>query len=162
MAIGEGFMSSAGLIFFLFGIGAFMNVVIKSKSMEAAVGGLLKKTKGKEIMIIPILMIFFAAGGTVYGMAEETLVFYAILVPVFLLAGFDSLTAVFTILLGAGVGVAASTVNPFAIGAAIDAIPGVTTSLGDGMMFRFISVAIFASLAISFVMIRAKKIQQGK
>jgi hypothetical protein len=55
------------------------------------------------------------------GLAEETIPFYGILIPVMLTAGYDALTAVATVLVGAGVGVLGSTVNPFATVIASDA-----------------------------------------
>ena len=64
--------------------------------------------------MIPILMALFAAGGTIYGMAEESLPFYTLLVPVMLAARFDPVVAASTVLLGAGIGTLGSTINPFA------------------------------------------------
>ncbi len=59
-------------------------------------------------------MALFAAGGTIYGMAEESLPFYTLLVPVMMAARFDPLVAAATVLLGAGIGTLGSTINPFA------------------------------------------------
>ncbi len=59
-------------------------------------------------------MALFAAGGTIYGMAEESLPFYTLLVPVMMAARFDPLVATATVLLGAGIGTLGSTINPFA------------------------------------------------
>ncbi len=64
--------------------------------------------------MIPILMALFAAGGTIYGMAEESLPFYTLLVPVMMAARFDPLVAAATVLLGSGIGTLGSTINPFA------------------------------------------------
>ena len=69
--------------------------------------------KGKEKWLIPVLMTLFAIGGTTYGMQEEAVAFYALVVPIMLAAGYNAMTAVMVIVLGAGVGVLASTVNPF-------------------------------------------------
>ena len=66
--------------------------------------------------MIPILMAAFAAGGTSYGMAEESLAFYAIVLPVFIRAGYDALTGVAVIMLGCGIGTLGSTFNAFADG----------------------------------------------
>ena len=65
--------------------------------------------------MIPILMALFAAGGTIYGMAEESLPFYACWVPVMLAARFDPVVAASTVLLGAGSARLAPTINPFAV-----------------------------------------------
>ncbi len=74
----------------------------------------------------PILMGLFALGGTTEGMAEETLAFYVLLTPVMIAAGYDALTAVAVILLGAGIGVLGSTVNAFSTVIASDAAGGRT------------------------------------
>ncbi len=163
-AVAYGFLDSASLVFFLFGIGAFINMVVKTEAMEASIGSLMKKMNGKEIFAIPLLMTFFAFGGTVYGMAEETLAFYAILVPIFIIAGYDALTGVFVILLGAGSGVLTSTINPFSIGAAVDAMPTDTIggSVSEGMAFRWMAFVVFLSIAISFVVWYALRVKKNK
>ena len=46
-----------------------------------------------------------AIGGTTYGMAEETIAFYPILIPVLLTAGYDVVTGIMVVFLGAGVGI---------------------------------------------------------
>ena len=68
--------------------------------------------------MIPILMVVFALGGTTYGMAEESLAFYALIITVMIAAGYDALTGAAIVLLGAGIGVLGSTINPFATGIA--------------------------------------------
>jgi uncharacterized ion transporter superfamily protein YfcC len=95
-------------------IGGFLGVVTKTGAIDAGIGRAMSALKGREIWMIPILMAAFAAGGTSYGMAEESLAFYALVIPVMMMAGYDSLTAVAIIMLGAGIGTLGSTVNPFA------------------------------------------------
>ena len=68
--------------------------------------------------MIPILMTVFAIGGTTFGMAEESLAFYVLVITVMIAAGYDALVGALVILLGAGIGVLGSTVNPFATGIA--------------------------------------------
>ncbi len=72
-------------------------------------------------MLIYILMPLFALGGSTYGMGEETMAFFPLLVPVMMAVGFDSITGVAIILLGSQIGCLASTVNPFATVVASDA-----------------------------------------
>ena len=118
----DGFIKAIEIIVFVFAIGGFINIIIESGAMDAGIYALLNKFRGKEIILIPILMILFGIGGTTFGMAEETIVFYAILVPVLFRAGFDNAVGMMTICLGAGVGTLCSTVNPFAIGVASTAV----------------------------------------
>ncbi len=79
--------------------------------------------------MIAILMAVFALGG----MAEETLAFYGLIVAVMIAAGYDSLTGVAVVMLGAGIGTLASTIKPFATGVA-SAFAGI--SVTDGLVSR--------------------------
>ncbi len=89
-------------------------MVNKTGAIDAGIERVTAKLNGKDEWMIPILMALFAAGGTIYGMAEESLPFYTLLVPVMMAARFDPLVAAATVLLGAGIGTLGSTINPFA------------------------------------------------
>lgn len=106
--------------------------------------------------MIPILMILFGLGGTTFGMAEETIAFYPLLIPVFVMAGYDTLTAAAVILLGAGMGVMGSTVNPFATGIA-SGFAGI--SLGDGIGLRVLLLILLELFAIGFVLRYARLVK---
>lgn len=95
-------------------LGGFLGVVAQTGAIDTGIGRAMVKLKGHEKWMIPILMALFALGGSTYGMAEESLAFYALLIPVMLAAGYDAVVAVAVILLGAGIGCLGSTINPFA------------------------------------------------
>lgn len=57
-------------------------------------------------------MGLIALGGTTFGLAEETMAFYPMLIPVFLEAGYDTMTVVATIFLGTTLGTLGSTITP--------------------------------------------------
>ncbi len=99
---------------FILIIGGFLGIVTKTGAIDAGIERVTLRLRGREEWMIPILMALFAAGGTIYGMAEESLPFYTLLVPVMLAARFDPVVAASTILLGAGIGTLGSTINPFA------------------------------------------------
>ncbi len=145
-------------------IGGFLGVVTKTGALDAGVGALVKKLKGKELMLIPVLMIIFSLGGTSYGMAEETLAFYALITATMLAAGFDPIVAVGTVLLGAGCGVLGSTVNPFAIGAAVSAANAVGVEVNQGIVIALGAILWLVTTAISivYVMSYAKKVQNNE
>ncbi len=107
-------------------IGGFLGVTMKTGAINAGIAWVVAKLKGKEKWMFPILMTIFAIGGTTYGMAEETLAFYALIITVMLAAGYDGLAAGALILLGAGIGTLGSTINPFATGIA-SGFAGTTT-----------------------------------
>ena len=123
-------------------IGGFLGVVTQTGAIDRGIERSMSALKGREIWMIPILMAFFAAGGTTYGMAEESLAFYGLLIPVMLAARFDAVVAVAVILLGAGIGVLGSTINPFATVIAANAA-GIPFTAGLGVRV-FILVAGWA------------------
>ncbi len=141
---------------FVLMIGGFLAVVTKTGAIDAGIGWLLKKLEGREILMIPILMTAFAAGGTSYGMAEESLAFYAIVLPVFLRAGYDTVTGVAVIMLGAGIGTLGSTFNAFATVIASNAA-GV--SFTQGLLLRVFILAACLLAGILFVMRYAKRVK---
>ena len=73
-------------------IGGFLGVTMKTGAINAGIAWVVTKLKGKEKWMFPILMTIFAIGGTSYGMAEETLAFYALIITVMLAAGYDGLS----------------------------------------------------------------------
>ncbi|AVN64073.1 MULTISPECIES: YfcC family protein [Mesoplasma] len=151
----NGFVSGAEIIVFLVALGGFLNIVICSKALEGFSQNITSALKGKEIWAIIPLMVFFSIVGSAEGMAEESLGFYMICIPLMMAAGFDKLTGFMIVLLGAGVGVMNSTVNPFAIGVAVDTIngsgAGIETSVGDGLVWRLTSWFVMTTASIVFV-----------
>ncbi|MCR8745841.1 YfcC family protein [Romboutsia lituseburensis] len=145
-------------------IGGFLGVVTKTGALDAGVGALVKKLKGKELMLIPVLMFLFSLGGTSYGMAEESLAFYALITATMMAAGFDPLVGAATLLLGCGIGCLGSTVNPFAIGAAVSAAgaAGVTINQGTTIAIGAALWLIPLIISIIYVMKYAKKVYADK
>ncbi len=138
-------------------IGGFLGVTMKTGAINAGIAWVVSKLKGKEKWMFPILMTIFAIGGTTYGMAEETLAFYALIITVMLAAGYDGLTAGALILLGAGIGVIGSTVNPFATGIA-SGFAG--TTIDEGLIGRVVILVIGTIIGIIFVMRYGEKVRK--
>lgn len=138
-------------------IGGFLGVTMKTGAINAGIAWVVAKLQGKERWMFPILMTIFAIGGTSYGMAEETLAFYALIITVMLAAGYDGLAAGALILLGAGIGVIGSTINPFATGIASGFAD---TTLSEGLIGRLIILIIGTILGIWFVMRYAEKVKK--
>ena len=137
-------------------IGGFIGVVTATGAIDAGIARAMVRLKGRENWMIPFLMALFALGGTTYGMAEETLAFYVLLIPVMIAAGYDAVVAVAVILLGAGVGVLGSTINAFSTVIASDAA-GVT--FADGLMLRLIILAVCWVVTVAFVMRYAARVK---
>lgn len=134
---------------FVLVIGGFLMVVTRTGAIDAGIGKVMTALRGQEKWMIPILMAFFAAGGTIYGMAEESLAFYALIIPVMLRAGYDSLTGVAVIMLGAGIGTLGSTINPFATVIAANAA-GIPFT--EGIIARLIILVLGWLVCVFWVM----------
>jgi len=117
----------------------------------------VERLGGRESLLIPVLMILFSLGGTSFGMWEETMAFYPLLIPVFVAAGYDPLVGIAVVLLGSGAGVIASTVNPFATGIA-SGFAGV--SLGEGLAVRLVMLVVFDAVAVWYVMRYAARVKK--
>jgi uncharacterized ion transporter superfamily protein YfcC len=144
------------VFFFVLAIGAFITVTIKTGALDAGIGRVTSRFRERGLLLIVILMAIFSLGGTTYGMAEETLGFYAIILPVIVALGYDRMVGVGIIMVGAGVGTLASTVNPFATGVASDAA-GV--ALGDGIGLRLIMYVVMIIIALFYVLWYARRVK---
>lgn len=163
----DGIEGAIQICFFVLILGAFLKMVNSTNAIEDGIKVLVKKLKGKELILIPILMFIFSIGGTTYGMLEETVGFYALLAVAMVAAGMDTIVSSGIVLLGAGSGVLGSTVNPFAVGAAVDAASKVLPEgyqINQGIIIGLGTILWLTSLAISifFVMRYAKKIIKKK
>lgn len=152
----EGLYEAIDIAAFILMVGGFLGVMAKTGALDAGIANIIRLLTGREKLLIPILMCAFALGGTTFGMAEETIAFYPLVLPIIVAAGYDTVTAVAVIMLGAGVGVLGSTVNPFATGIAAG-FAGV--SLGEGIGLRVIMLLTLLGVAIWFVMSYAQKVK---
>lgn len=158
-----GFADAIDICLFVLVLGAFLKVVTKTGALETGIKVLIKKLKGRELVLIAILMFLFSIGGTTYGMLEETVGFYAILSVAMVAAGMDTLVASATVLLGAGSGVLGSTINPFAVGAAVDALPeDIVVNQGSIILIGVLLWLTTYALCTAFVIKYAKKVIKKK
>ena len=154
----SGFYDAVDVCVFILMVGGFLGVVMKTGAVDAGIARIIQRLGGREKWLIPILMLLFGLGGTTYGMWEETMAFYPLLIPVFLAAGYDAVVGISVILLGAGAGVISSTVNPFATGIAAG-FAGV--SLGEGIVLRILQWIVFESAAIWYVSAYAARVKKN-
>lgn len=153
----KGTAQAIDVALFVLIIGGFLGVVYRTGALDVGIARLMQAMFGHQQWIIPILMAAFAAGGTTYGMAEETLAFYAILIPVMIAAGYDSSVAAAVILLGAGIGTLGSTINPFATVIASDAADIAFT---EGILIRFVLLFLGWLACVLFVMRYAARVKR--
>ncbi len=186
-----GMKDAIWIIVFLLVLGAFIYFVVKSQALEAVMGRLGLKLKGTTLndhshksgiqyylstigeffrhtwLIFPLVM-FFAFCGTSYGMAEESLAFYAIIIPLTIAAGFDMWTGFLIVFAGAGIGVMASTINPFSVLTANSTMKdaasaankaAIDAAAGNGVAWRWITWGVLSLMTAFFVMTYAFKVK---
>ena len=156
-AVGE-LYGSAGVFLFVLAVGAFLTVVLATGALDRGIGRLAHRLRTRGALLLVGVMTLFSLLGTVEGFAEETLGFYGLIVPLVLALGYDRMTAAGTILLGSGVGVLCSTVNPFATGVAASAAE---ISLGDGIVLRGVMWVVLTAVTIAFVVRYARRVHRA-
>ncbi|MFN0030088.1 MAG: YfcC family protein [Acidimicrobiales bacterium] len=149
---------AAGVFLFVLAIGIFITMTMTSGAIDAGIGRINARFGGRGVALIIILMILFSIGGTTEGMAEETLGFYALVVPLMLKLGYDRMVAASVILLGAGIGTLGSTINPFATGVASGAAD---ISIGDGIGLRLAMYVVLTAITIWYVVRYARKVKDN-
>lgn len=164
MAPIAGFHDASDVIGFVFCLGAFLALVNATGALETGINTLVRKMKGKEIALVPVLMFLFSVGGTTYGMGEETVGFYILLASTMLAAGMDPMVGAATVLLGAGTGVLGSTINPFSTGAGIAAAKAAHVNINTGTAYGIGLILWLGTYAISaiYTVNYAKKVMAGK
>lgn len=160
----KGFADALPVCLFVMILGGFLGMMTETGALDNGIAVLVQKLKGNEIMLIPVLMLIFSLGGTTYGMCEETVPFYALLAATMMAAGFDPMVGAATVLLGAGCGCLGSTVNPFAVGAAVDALTGVGIEVNQSIIIGLGAVLwiVTTVMSVLFVMSYAKKVKADK
>lgn len=152
----EGITESVDIMIFILILGGVIGIVNATGAMDAGMMRLSEKLKGKQKWLIVIVTTLIAIGGTTFGLAEETIAFYPILIPIFLLAGYDTLTAVASIYLGTAIGTMSSTINPFSTVIASNAA-GINFT--EGMPLRIIMWVAAVGISIIYTIRYAEKVR---
>ncbi|RZJ64521.1 MAG: YfcC family protein [Flavobacterium sp.] len=154
----KGIVDSIDIILFVLIIGGFMYVFNETGAMLQGVSSLSHSMKGREHWLIIILTTMFSFLGGSYGMAEEAFVFYAILVPVFLAAGYDLLVPLAVIFGGTMIGGLSGFSNPFST---IIASNAAGINWMDGLYGRLILWAILTAGLVWYILRYAAKVKKN-
>ncbi|MDO4517789.1 MAG: TRAP transporter large permease subunit, partial [Bacillota bacterium] len=145
------------IIFFILMLGGTIGIMNYLGAFNAGIGVLATKCKGREQIILVVVTVLIAFAGTVEGFCEETVALYPVLVPVFLAAGYDALTAVGAIYAGSTIGCMFATINPFSVGIASYAAG---TTMNAGITFRLIGLVLGVIITVLYLMRYGKKIKK--
>ena len=158
MAPVQGFQSASAVGIALLIAGGFLNVMNTTGGLEAGIGKMLKRLKGS--VLIALMTLVCALMGTVFGFWEEILAFSLVVVPMFVLAGYDVMMGLAVLFIGATVGNMASVVNPFSTGAAVAAIGNPDMTMGSGIVLRIALFVVLYALAAVMLMKYGAKIKK--
>lgn len=160
----KGFLDGIEVSLFLLILGGCLGIVNKLGALDAGIAALVRSLHGRETVLIAVIMAVFALLGSTYGFCEETIPFYGLLAATMFAAGFDTMVAAATVLLGAGVGCLGSTVNPFAVGVAIDALSKEGIQVNQGIVIALGAILTVVSYLISlfFILRYASRVRRDK
>lgn len=144
----KGVTESVDIIIFVLIMGGIVGLLNKTGTFNAGMAALSKKTKGREFLMIAIVFILIALGGTTFGLAEETIALYPILLPVFIATGYVTMVVIATLYLGSSVGTMFSTVNPFSVVIASNAA-GI--SFNEAQIYRLIGLVLSSIITIWYI-----------
>ncbi len=153
----RGFVRMAEIIAFIFIVGGAFFMLNETGAVSAGIHALVKRLKGREYLVIPLVMFLFSLFGAGFGMCEEAIPFTLIFVPFALALGYDSIVGVCMTFLAAGVGFAGAFFNPFTLQLA-QGIAGLDPV--SGWEYRLIVWSVVTFLSIAWVMMYAAKIKK--
>lgn len=153
----NGTMEAVDIMIFIFVLGGLIGVVKASGSFESGLAALTQKSKGKEFVLVFMVAVLLALGGTLCGIEEEAVAFYPILAPVFIAMGYDSIVTVGAIFLASSIGTTFSIINPFQVVIASNAAG---TQFTQGMLGRVIGFTVAVICLLLYLHWYARKVQQ--
>ena len=158
MTVGDKNGTAVGIIAFILVVGGAFGIVLRTGAVDAGIMKVIAITKGREILLIPILITLFSLGGAVFGMGEEALPFVMILVPMFVAMGYDAVVGILCSYVSTQIGFGTSWMNPFSLAVA-QGVAGIPVM--SGASFRIILWVLFTGLTIAFTMRYAVKIKKN-
>lgn len=153
----RGIQEAVDVVAFILIVGGSFQVITKTGAITGGMGRVVRRFKDRDILIIPIAMCLFALGGSTFGMAEETLPFFAIFMPIMMAMGFDSMTAFMIVFVGARIGYIGSTINPFNVLIA----QGILGIQGNPQLWlRCVAWVVLTAAAIAWVVMYARRVKR--
>jgi len=158
LSVPLGMQEVASIIFFIFIVGGSFNIIQATGAVESGIRAVAKTFAGREVVLIFVIVVLFAVGGTTFGMAEEALVFIPMLVPLMIAMGYDSLTGLALALVGPCAGFTGAFLNPFTLAVA-QGIVGLP--IFSGMPYRIVIFCITTLTAFGFIFWYARKVKKN-
>lgn len=153
----QGVYDTIDIIMFVFVLGGCIGVINSTGAFDAGIASLSRATKGREFLLIVVVTVLITIGGTTFGMAEETIALYPILIPIFLASGYDAIVCIAAIYMGSSIGTMFSTVNPFS---SVMASNAAGIAFTEGLTIRLVGLVLATIITIIYIMKYADKIKK--
>ncbi|SFD06277.1 YfcC family protein [Algibacter pectinivorans] len=153
----KGIIEGADIIFLVLIIGGLIGIINYTSAFDTGISWLANTLKGYEFILIILVTSLIAVGGTTFGLAEETIAFYPILIPIFLAAKYDAMVPLACIYIGSCIGTMCSTTNPFSAIIASDAA-GINWT--TGITGRFIMLFLGTLICILYIIRYAQRVKK--
>jgi uncharacterized ion transporter superfamily protein YfcC len=154
IALPVGMAERADVIFLIFMFGGAFTVIDQTGTLRRAVGTLVRALRGRDLLVIPVISVFFALGGITINMSEEIVAIVPVLLILTTLLGFSPLVAVSMSAGAAAVGAAFSPINPFGV---LIAQGVADVRPGSGWAFRTVVLVAALTLWIGMTVRYARK-----
>ena len=152
-----GMNAAANVTLFVFITGGSFAIIMETGSVNKAIGRLAASMKGKEKLLVPLVMTVFSLGGATFGMWEEMLPFIPLAVLLARSVGYDAMVGVSMVIVGAAIGFSSGWMNPFTTGIA-QSLAGLPMFSGIGYrLFIWVAMLIVSSI---YVLRYANKIKK--
>ena len=154
----KGVVHAADVIAFVLLLGGVFGIITQTGALDRGLHALASTLSNKGIFVIPIMITLLSLGGSTFGMSEEVLPLYPVVISLMFILRFDSMTAVLILFLGTQAGYIGATINPFSVLLA----QGIADIHGNPLLWlRAIAWAAFTILAIAYTMRYARRVREN-
>ena len=158
LASGDKWGTAVGIVAFLLVVGGAFGIILKTGAVESGIYSMISKSKGSELVLIPVIFILFSLGGAVFGMGEEAIPFAMLIIPIVIDMGYDSVTGILITYISTQIGFATSWMNPFSVAIA-QGVSGVPVLSGAG--FRIFMWIFFTAFGVIYTIFHARRVKRN-
>lgn len=148
-ALYDGCVSAADIVFVVMCCAGTFGVMVKTGAFHAGIGVIMRKVGKKAVVVVPILMVVFGLGGSMFGMLSEFYGFYPLVVGLGVAMGYDAMFGFAIIALGEFMGFMGATLNPYTV-AIQQSVAGV--QLYSGLGYRWLCFVVFMAASAAFLL----------
>ena len=157
MSLTLGIQNASYIIAFLLIIGGMFAIMDGTGAINAGLANVVRATRGKELIMIPVLMTVFGLMSCFCANFEEFLAFVPLILAVILSMGFDSMTAMGIVFGSVAAGYGGAATNAFTVGVA-QSIAGLP--MFSGMTLRLVLFVALLLVSMAYVMWHANRVKK--